>query len=189
VLAHRLAVALAPRACAGTGAAVNVSDPPVAELDEVPHDMPRPRTLVRLDRVDLRRADVACDDDHRRHGRDGEDVTRRRPGSDEHDAVGTKLEEGLERRLLAAGTPSCGPDQHAIVVLGGALFDPVHDLGVEGVVELVEEHSDGSGPLAREPTRHRVRPIPQLLGCAKDACPPRVAHLRAAAHHQRHQGA
>ena len=188
-LSHRLPVAGAPRPRARAAPAVDVRDAPVAELREVPDDEAGPRELVVRDRVDVLRADRARDDDDRRDRRRGEDVARRQPRPDEDDAVGAHLEERLERLLLAPCAPARGADQRPVVERRGVLVDAVHDLGVERVVELVEDDADRPRPAAREPARHRVRAVAEPGRRSEHGLAARVAHLRAAADDERDEGA
>ena len=185
---HRLLVSRPPRRRTRAAPPVDVRDRTMPESNEMLDDEPRAVALVVRDRVDRLRSHAAGDDDDWHRRRRPGDLGGRQPRANEDRAVDTKLEERVESCLLPARPAARRAEKDAVSRLGRARVDAVHDLGVERVVELVQQHADRLLPATREAPRPRVRAIAELRRRREDARAPLLAHLRALAQHQRNKG-
>jgi hypothetical protein len=183
-LAHRAQIARPARRRARALAAVDVDDPLVPKLHQVPHGEARAERLVVQHAVEASVAQRAAD----HHGRSGAQRRGHRAGShawaEQDEAVGAVLEHGLEHRPLAPLESAPGREQQPIAVLRRLLLDPVDDLGEERVVEVVDEHPYGMRAPAREAARHRVGAVAERRGRREHPLAALGTDLRAVAHHQ-----
>ena len=132
-------------------------------------------------------AQSAADDDTRDPGDGRGDLGAGHARRHEDQAVGAVFEQRLEHRPLALLATSPGDDQQAIAEVRGEVLDPVGDLGEERVVQVVEEHADGVGPVAGEAAGVGVGAIAETPGGVQHQLTPLRAHLVALAHDERHQ--
>ncbi len=128
------------------------------------------------------------DHDDRHGGGHRGDPARCEHGAGHDDAVGSQLEEGVERLVLCGRGPSSRVEQGVVTGTERGRLDPVDHLGEVGVVQIGDHHADQIAAAADETPRDGVRPVPDLLGGARHGRALLVAHVGLVPEHERDEG-
>ena len=113
-----------------------------------------------------RRPHNAADHDRWRGGGQGDDLIGWEPRADQHDAVDPMFHHRLNRFAFSRSTVPGAGEQQAKVVRFRRSGHPVEHFGKEGVVEIVQKHTDGAGAMTGQIAGGQVGPIPKFVRAA-----------------------
>ena len=139
----------------------------MAEFDEVLDRERRAALFVGGDRVGSGIVAPGRHHHGRYHRRRADDVVVVELGADEDQRFDLELQVGFNGPPLPFGVASAVEDQHIEAVVVGGGLNPVHDLGEEGVVDVVDDHAQGFGAGLGEVAGVEVRPVSELLCCVQ----------------------
>ena len=166
-----------------------MDDVGVAELDEVLNRERGAALVVGGDRVGPRIVTAGRHHHGWHHRRRSDDVVVVELGADEDQCLDLELQMGFDGPPLPFGVAPAVEDQHVEAVVVGGGLDSVHDLGEEGVVDVVDDHAQGFGAGLGEVAGVEVRPVSELLCCVQHRLALGLADLRRVVHHEAHEGA
>jgi hypothetical protein len=160
----------------------------VPESDEVLGDQPHALRVVAGDQVDAGRHRLAGPGDHDRYAcRDRAQRGRVGQGADHHEAVDAEVQEGAGR-VLAGAAVEAGVGEDGAQTRGVQQgVEPVEQVDVPGVAQIVQQDTDRPGALLAEAARGGIRPVAQLAHGPQHGFPLLGPHLCGAPQHQRDQ--
>ena len=167
----------------------DVSDEPVAKLEEMLGGDSGPLAVIDVDERRRRVVDVAV------QRNDGNSVpgkaSDRLAATDETDqqgAVNLLRDQHLEVLLLAGSVARDAAKQDGVASLIGEQLDPLHEVGEEGVGDVGHEQGERVGGFGHQASRDRVGPVSQDLDRLFDAVPGLGSHRARAIEEPRHCG-
>jgi hypothetical protein len=164
-LAHRVLVALHAQPAGHAGQAVDVRDPGVPELDQMPDGEGAAQVVVVGEDVGARQADVQA----ATADRDGRDLAGRvddglrhgdRPG--QHEPVNPEIDERPGQGLVEHPVDAAIAKQDVLAAGVQDRGQAVQHVGEPGLAQVVQQHADRVGPSLREQPGRRVGPVPEL---------------------------